>query len=262
MKRAGAGVLWVLAAAVAAPQANVIQTFEHEGVARVSIKRAGIFDVSVKGTSGKAVRVEVRSDDAADKVQETRQGDELVIDAYRKDRVRSVGSRAPELVVRVPESTALSIETSSGGIDVETVTGAKDLSSSSGNIAVRSSRGRVDARSSTGNQKYDYVAGDVRGESATGAIELSNCEGSVSLRSATGRLWARSLRVSGDSSFRTSTGRIEIDFANPLDDFTFSLHSVTGLIEVGGVAARGKVEKGSGPLRITGQSTVGRQSYE
>jgi hypothetical protein len=119
----------------------------------------------------------------------------------------------------------------------------------------------VEARSSTGNQRYDYLTGDLRAESTTGAIELSNVQGKADLRSTTGRLWGRNVRLTADSTFRTSTGGIEMDFANPLEDFTFSLQSFTGSIEVAGTRARGKVETGSGPLRVTGQSTTGRQTY-
>jgi len=250
-----------VAAVAAAAQGNVIQTLEHEGVARVVVSKAGIFDVAVKGYSGSSVRVEVRGTDPADRVIDTRSGDELTIVPERRDRVRSLGSKAPELLVRVPESTSLSVETSTGNIVVETVSGGKTVTSSTGNITVRSSRGNVEARSSTGNQRYDYVTGDIRGESGTGAIELTNVEGRAELRSTTGRLWGRNVRVTGDSRFRTSTGHVEMDFANPLEDFTLSLQSVTGLIEVDGTEARGRVQKGGGPLRITGQTTTGRQTY-
>ncbi len=261
MNRTVAGLLCVLAAAAAAAQAPPLQTIEHEGVARIVIQNGGIFEVSIKGTSGAAVRVEVRSSDPQDKVRDSRSGDELTIAADRRDRVRSIGSKPPEMSLRVPEGTALSVETSSGNIVVETVNGAKSLLSSTGNITVRSSRGAVDARSSTGNQRYDYLNGDVRAQSSTGAIELTNVEGRAELESSTGRLWGRALRITGDSRFRTSTGRIEMDFANPLEDFTFSVQSVTGLIDIGGAEARGRVQKGGGPLRITAQTTTGRQTY-
>lgn len=253
--------LCAAAAAAAAAQGNVIQTLEHEGVGRLVISKGGIFEVSVKGYSGSAVRVEVRGTEAEDRVRDSRSGDELTIVPERQDRVRSLGSGAPELILRVPESTVLSVETSAGSIVVETVSGAKTLTSSSGSITVRSSRGNVETRSSTGGQRFDYVNGDIRAESGMGAIELTNVEGKAELQSTTGRLWGRNVRITGDSRFRTSTGRIDMDFANALEDFTFSLQSLTGLIEVGGTEARGRVHKGSGPLRITGQTTTARQAY-
>ena len=261
MVRRWIAVLLSVAASVAAPAQEVLQTVEREGVVRVVVSRAGIFDVSVKGYSGSSVHVEVRSSSPEDRIVESLTGGELTISPERGDRVRSIGSRAPELLLRVPEATALSIETGTGGILVETVAGAKSLGTASGGIVVRSSRGSIEARSSTGSQRYDYVTGDIRAESATGAIELTNVEGRADLQSATGRLWGRNVRVTADSRLRTSTGRIEIDFANPLEDFTFVLQSVTGLIDVGGTEARGKVQRGSGPLRITGQTTTGRQTY-
>ena len=259
----GLAALLLCAAApfAAATQEKVLQTLEHDGVARFVISRGGIFDVTVKGYSGPTVRVEVLSADPGDAVSESRSGEELTIAPVRRERVRSIGSRAPRISVRLPESTDLAIETSTGNIVVETVNGSKRLQSSTGSMTVRSCRGAVEARSSTGNQRYDYVTGDLRAQSSTGALELSNFEGRADLESSTGRLWGRGVKVTGDSSFRSSTGRIEMDFANPLEDFTFSLQSFTGAIEVGATEARGKVETGTGPLKVTGQTSTGRQSY-
>ncbi len=262
MRRLLAAVACAALAIGAPAQEKVVQTLEHEGVDRVVISKAGIFDVSIKGTSGAAVRVEVLSADAGDRVSDSRSGSELTLLVDRRDRVRSIGSRAPQINLRVPESTALVVETAGGNILVETVKGSIKLASTSGNITVRSCRGTVEARSSTGNHKYDYFEGDVRAESSTGNIDLANVQGGLELESTTGRLEGRNVRVTADSRLRSTTGRIEMDFANPLQDFTFSLRSVTGQIEIGGTEARGRIEKGSGPLRITAQTTTGRQTYK
>lgn len=261
MRRLLAGLLCAAAAIAAPAQQKVVQALEHDGVSRVVISKAGIFDVSVKGTSGGSVRVEVLSTDAGDRVSDSRSGGELTLLVDRRDRVRSIGSTAPQINVRVPESTELVVETSGGNIVVETVSGSKTLTSTSGSITVRSCRGGVEARSSTGSQKYDYVNGDVRAQSSTGSIELANVEGRLDLESTTGRLEGRNVKVTADSRLRSTTGRIQMDFTNPLEDFTFSLRSVTGQIEVGGTEVRGRIEKGNGPLRITAQTTTGRQSY-
>lgn len=262
MKRLLVALLCAAASIAAPAQEKVVQTLEHDNVGRVVIRKGGIFDVSVKGTSGDTVRVEVLSTEADDRVSDSRSGGELTLTVDRRERVRSIGSKAPQINVRVPESTALVVETAGGNIVVETVNGGKALTSTSGNIIVRSCRGSVEARSSTGNQKYDYFTGDVRAESSTGSIDLANVEGKLDLESTTGRLEGRAVKVTGDSRLRSTTGRIEMDFANPLEDFTFSLRSLTGQIQVAGSEVRGRLEKGNGPLRITAQTTTGGQVYK
>ncbi len=262
MRRLAVVLLCLAAQFAVQGQERIVQTFEREGVGRIVLRSGGIFEVSVKGQSGPSVQVEVLSADAEDRVNETRSGDELTIEPARRARVRSIGSRAPRINIRVPGSTALVLQTSTGNIVVETVNGTKKIETTTGSITVRSSSGAVEGRSSTGNQRYDYVTGDVRARSSTGAIELSNVEGAAELESSTGRLWGRNVRLTADASFRTSTGHIEMDFANPLEDFTFSLESITGAIELGGTRARGKVESGSGRLHVTARTSTGRQTYK
>jgi DUF4097 and DUF4098 domain-containing protein YvlB len=254
--------LVALAVPVLAQQASPMQTIERDGVQRVIVADASTYDVTIKGYSGSAVVVEVYGADPEDRVTDNVREGEITIAPARKDRIRSLGGRTAQIRIRVPGNTDLIVETSSGTILVETVAGSKTLTSTSGAITVRSCRGRAQGRSTTGTQRYDYVVGDVRAQSSTGAIELTNTEGAADLESATGRLWGRNVRITADSTLRSSTGRIEMDFANPIDDFTFALQSVTGSIEFEGSSARGKVQKGSGPLRITASTTTGRQSYK
>jgi DUF4097 and DUF4098 domain-containing protein YvlB len=255
-------VLLTVALSVGAQQATPIQTIEREGISRLFVTGATLCDVTIKGYSGTAVIVEVYGVDPDDRVSDTVREGEMTIAQVKQDRMRSIGGHTPEIKIRVPGTIELTVETTSGSILVETVAGAKNLMSTSGAITVRSCKGRAQGRSTTGTQRYDYLVGDVRAQSSTGAIELTNTEGAADLESATGRLWGRNVRITADSTFRSSTGRIEMDFSNPMEDFTFALQSVTGSIEVDGNSARGKVQKGTGPLRITANTTTGRQSYK
>jgi DUF4097 and DUF4098 domain-containing protein YvlB len=176
--------------------------------------------------------------------------------------VRSIGASAPRAVIRVPSAMELSVRTTTGNISVETVNGPKRLVSTTGTITVRSSNGRVSSGSTTGGQRFDYVQGDIVAESTTGGIEVTNTEGTLDLESTTGGQEGRAVKLTGDSRFQTSTGRIEMDFANPIEDFTFDLSSTTGRMEVGESKVRGTLVQGEGPIRIVGRTTTGRQVYE
>ena len=64
-----------------------------------------------------------------------------------------------------------------------------------------------------------------------------------------------------DSSFQTSSGSIDVDYTNSLDELAFSLSSTSGKINAGSTNAKGTVKTGSGGIQIEGKSTSGRQTY-
>lgn len=92
-------------------------------------------------------------------------------------------------------------------------------------------------------------------------MEISDHEGGLSLESSSGKQAGRNIRITKDSSFRTTSGKINIDFINDIDDFTFDLHSSSGRIKVGLTTAKGRVVTGKGKILIKGKSSSGEQTY-
>jgi DUF4097 and DUF4098 domain-containing protein YvlB len=266
-KRALLCVLLMMSFAVASVAAKgkgeaVLQdSFEYSQIRKITISDGAIFDFEIKGYSGAAVRVEVFAANEKDKLEHRQSGSELILSYARDVEMRSIGASAPRAVIRAPSAMELDIRTTTGNVSVETVNGPKRLVATTGTITVRSSRGRVSSKSTTGDQRFDYVQGDIEAESTTGSIELTNTEGTLDIESTTGGQNGRELKVTGDSRFQTSTGRIELDFANPTEDFTFDLSSTTGRMDVGDTEVRGTLVQGSGPIRIVGRTTTGRQVY-
>ena len=156
---------------------------------------------------------------------------------------------------------ALSVGTSSGKIVVDSCAGSKSLSSTSGGIVVRNSDGEIEADSSSGKQTYDKITGSISGTTSSGKIEVSDITGALGLRSASGGQYGEGVTLTGNSSFQTSSGSIDFDFANDMDDFTLNLESSSGKINAGATSARGVVVTGSGAIIIEGKSSSGRQTY-
>ena len=150
---------------------------------------------------------------------------------------------------------------SSGDISVESCEGAKILESSSGNITVRNSPGDIDTESSSGRQTYVNIAGSIISRSSSGTIGITGAEGAFELRASSGNIEGSEMTLIDDSSFQTSSGSIDVDYTNSLDELAFSLSSTSGKINAGSTNAKGTVKTGSGGIQIEGKSTSGRQTY-
>jgi len=156
----------------------------------------------------------------------------------------------------------LSATSSSGKITLETCTGDKRLKASSGSIAVLNSDGNIEADSSSGKHRYEGIQGSIVAQSSSGGIAVRDCEGRLDLEGSSGRLSGTGATITGDSSFETSSGSIDFNFTNNVDDFTFELRSTSGTISAGGTRAKGNVITGNGKILIRGKSSSGNQSYK
>jgi len=158
-------------------------------------------------------------------------------------------------------SANLHLYSSSGKIQIEDCNGNKDLRTSSGRIMVLKSDGNVKAETSSGRQTYESIRGDIFANSSSGALEIFDHEGGLHLESSSGKQIGRNIRITKDSSFRTTSGKINIDFINDIVDFTFDLHSSSGRIKAGLTTAKGRVVTGKGKIIIKGKSSSGEQIY-
>jgi hypothetical protein len=156
----------------------------------------------------------------------------------------------------------LSAESSSGRIVIESCSGPKTISSSSGRIEVKDSDGDIEAESSSGRQTYDEIAGSISTSSSSGKILVGATKGALDIRNNSGGIRGTNVTITADSSFQTSSGSINIDFTNDLDDFAMKLESSSGRIKAGRTSAKGTVVTGNGDIRIHGKSSSGRQTYE
>lgn len=165
--------------------------------------------------------------------------------------------------IHVKDVTAtITANSSSGNITIEACRGRKKLEASSGTISVLSSSGDVVSHTSSGAHIYTSIKGSITAESSSGGMTLTDTEGTLDLRSSSGSHSGTDVTVTGDSSFRTSSGAIDFDFTNSIDDFTFDLRSSSGTISVEGTRAEGTVKMGSGVISIKGNSSSGRQTYK
>ena len=251
-----------LAGAKGQGEASLLEAFEYTGASLLVVEDAGVFNLEVKGYSGVSIKVEVYGSSETGRVAHSQRDRDVVIAGTGGIEIRSIGAAAPRMVIRVPSTTELDLETTTGEITVETVNGSKRLATTTGRIVVRSGKGDITARSTNGGHRFDYVEGNIRAQTTAGGIEVTNTTGLMDLRSSTGSLSGRDVKLTGTSQFETTTGRVEMDFTNPIEDLSFQLTSSSGKITLGETEVRGSVVQGAGPIRVRGRSTTGRQRYQ
>lgn len=269
---------------------------EFDGIREIRVD-AGVFDVDVQGTRGRGTTLEVRNESDRFRVLNSTTGDTL--DVWVESRFSFLG-RPPrglitlmvpaDALVRVRTSTGdvevrdvtsdrmsvdtttghislegissrLTVETSTGGVEIQGCSGRFDITTTTGEIEIENTTGDVSARSSTGRHHYEDLIGDLVARSTTGRIEIDGMQGTLELRTSTGSQEGRDIRLTGNSSFESSTGSIEMDFEDDLEELEFDLRSTTGSLRVGREESQRQLYLGGTGFTITGESSTGSQEY-
>jgi hypothetical protein len=158
-------------------------------------------------------------------------------------------------------SARIDVASSSGSQDIQQCRGTLTVKSSSGRISVRGVAGNMSVWSSSGSQTYEEIDGNIRAKSSSGRITINKQTGALEIRATSGRLEGQEVKLTGNSSFQTSSGRISFEFENDFDDFSFDLQSSSGVLRVGESRGKEMLILGNGPIKITGKSSSGSQEY-
>ncbi len=156
----------------------------------------------------------------------------------------------------------MSARSSSGDIRIKTANGDLAVETSSGKIRVEGFTGDIKAHASSGDHIYTNVTGDIIADTSSGTITVDRQEGELDLRSSSGDLVGRGVTLTGSSHFQTSSGRIDFQFDNAVEQLSFDLRSSSGQLTAGNTQAKERLTTGQGPIKVTGQSSSGDQSYK
>lgn len=199
-----------------------------------------------------------------------------------------------DLKLEVPENVLLNIENSSGDIDVTGISGERivieatsgdidirgiegrlQVGSTSGDLEIRQVRGSIIAKSTSGSQEYEEIVGDletvstsgdididnydgnVRAEATSGSIRLERGVGEMYLRTTSGDIDGYYVVLKGDAEFRASSGDVEIELANRLDEFSFDLQTSSGSLRVGSRSSEKNLYMKQGGYWIRGVTSSG-----
>lgn len=236
-----------------APNGHTVYHSADDGTVRVWVERT--FSIFSRPHRGRLVflvptDIDVSVDTSTGEVYATGlAGDALAIET-------STGS------VLVEEFTGgAKVRSTTGGIDIRRCEGDYRVRSTTGSIAITSVDGDLEVSSSTGSQRYEEVTGDIDARSTTGRIELSDTEGRLRLRTSTGRQVGTDVLLTGNSSFDSTTGDIEMDLVNDVDALEFDLSSTTGSLRVGGDRSQRELFASGTGFTVTGSTSTGSQHF-
>jgi DUF4097 and DUF4098 domain-containing protein YvlB len=238
--------------------------FEGNYVEVVHSKRVGILEVEVKKKRAvippfkeKAlIRIRAPHDITINLM--TSSGN-IAVEGFETDTIRLKASSGKIKAINL--SARIDIASSSGSQDIQQCKGTLTIKSSSGRISVRDVAGNMSVESSSGSQTYEEIDGNIKAKSSSGRITINKQTGALDLRATSGKLEGYEIKLTGDSSFQTSSGRISFELENDFDDFSFDLQSSSGALRVGKSRVKGTLIFGNGPIKITGKSSSGSQEY-
>ncbi|MEE4272928.1 MAG: DUF4097 family beta strand repeat-containing protein [Thermoanaerobaculales bacterium] len=185
-------------------------------------------DVAVVGWSGDSVVITGTLEQGVKNLEISAGGQRLRIEVEQHRRSRT--SSDADLMIKMPSTANLEVETVSADISVDGIGGDVELESVSGRVEVSSCARSLEASS---------VSGDVLAVSAAGRSELDSVSGDVIVRNASGRIDAESvsgrIEIEGGAldllDGETVSGSIACS-ARPTDNGRFTFETMSGTIDL------------------------------
>jgi DUF4097 and DUF4098 domain-containing protein YvlB len=233
--------------AFSAEDINEIMDAAADGTVEIS-NVAG--SVEVQGWSRKQVEVTGELGSDVDELVFERDGSDILI----KVKVPSHHGRrtASELIIKIPQASALEINTVSADIEVNDVEGEQELESVSGDIETDAHAEDIDVSSVSGDvvivgdnkpmrTRLNSVSGDIEADSLSGEIEAETVSGDVEIVNGSFQR-AAAHSVNGEIVFH----------AQLLDDGRLDIETINGEVDIkfdGDVSARFDIETFNGEIR-------------
>ncbi|NPA36483.1 MAG: DUF4097 family beta strand repeat protein [Chlorobi bacterium] len=151
---------------------------------------------------------------------------------------------------------------SSGNQKIEGVKGNVKITSSSGSIHMNMINGNINARTASGSIMVEQANGNMIAMSSSGSIKLDNITGTINLITTSGSQRGSGIKLTGDSSFKSSSGSVNMELLNDIYELNFEIYSSSGDIYAKGTKATHKLIKGNGPIKVYGKTSSGNQSYK
>lgn len=154
---------------------------------------------------------------------------------------------------------------SSGSAVVDDVHGDVDVVSTYGDQQYTDITGNLQANGSTGNIRITKLSGDIAANTTYGDIQVTNTKGSARLTTSSGNIVGENVELTGNSTFVTSYGDVEMTLLNPLETLSFDLVTTYGdiLVDKNGEQFRNdnKLSLTRGNILVKATSSSGSQVF-
>lgn len=270
--------------------------FTYSGIDRVEVD-AGTFDVVMQATRGREVSMKIENYPDGFTVYHIVEGSTVRVRVEQNFSLFTPPHRGT-LVFHVPANIDVGIETTTGDarvvgiaraeLRVRTTTGSIMLDDTNGSLFARSTTGAIEvlgssgelemdsttgsleiddfegtitSSSTTGRHHYEEIVGQIDARSTTGRIEFSDVTARLRVRTSTGSQTGRGVLLTENSSFEATTGSIDIDLVNNLDDLEFDLSSTTGSLRVGDERSQRRLFFGGSGVEVNASTSTGSQRF-
>lgn len=121
----------------------------------------------------------------------------------------------------------LKLNTASGDIDAENLDGKIKIITASGDVDINKANGELYVNSASGEIEAKNLNGNIKINTASGDIDIENAKGELSVNSASGEIEAAQIEISGESSFTTASGDVELSLKKSTT-YDLTLSSASG----------------------------------
>jgi DUF4097 and DUF4098 domain-containing protein YvlB len=214
------------------------QTYQLPAGARVEVSSIrGHVTITNADTATAEVKIirtaRSRADLEYHKIEVQQTGNSLVVRGVQEPGNRGQNIRVNhEVILRLPRSIDLSVNSISGSLEAGDVNGQMDVKSISGSANIGDVGGKLQVSSISGNLAVGNVGADARVNSISGNLGLGQVNGSLEVMSVSGGVKATLISLSPQGiHIKSVSGSIEIGFKNDVNA-DFSAESVSGQVHL------------------------------
>ncbi|MFT3740808.1 MAG: hypothetical protein QM786_18820 [Breznakibacter sp.] len=219
----------------------------------INVSGIGNANVVLKASSGSITAASISSDLTC----QTSSGSQTI--SGIKGNFKSASSSGSQRIKDIGGFVETSA--SSGSLNIDGVGMYTSAETSSGSLRVSAVKGNVKAKATSGSVHVSNVTGDVVASSSSGSINLNQIKGALSTQSSSGSQSGNQIILTGNSSFASSSGSISMGLTNDASQLSFELKASSGSLNAKGVKGSKNLIVDKGPIKITGNSSSGSQSY-
>jgi len=155
-------------------------------------------------------------------------------------------------VTATAETGSITANGINGNVTIHTTRGNQSLINISGHVSTEAIEGKLTLTDIKGNIKASTERGTMDLNQVTGALQLSSISGSQR---------GTNVRLTGDSSFESTSGSINMQLTNGQQELSFYLTATSGHLKAKGTIGRRNLVIDNGGIKVTGKTASGSQTY-
>ena len=157
----------------------------------------------------------------------------------------------------------LEIEATSGDVEVDEINGNLAIETTSGDQEVRNIQSEsISLKSTSGDIEVSQFSGEMEARTTSGELVIRRGRGVMSFRTTSGNIEGYGLDLTGDLLVKATSGDIELEFVNELDQMNFDLQTSSGNLDVGSRSGERDMYIKRGPVFwVKGVTTSGNMDF-